>query len=99
MENKVAASTRKYLWAKKENAEQYIPYLKEFEQYLSQYYSYALRYRIIKPLINISKNIGNLLEITEEDVRTFYWQYDRKTRRRHIYAYRRYKEFLQNKKP
>lgn len=88
----------RYYTTKNKAVEQYIPYFEEFRQYMRQHYSYALVYKVIKPLINISKNIGNLLEITEKDVRKYYWKYNRKVRRRHIYAYRRYKEFLEKKR-
>jgi len=48
--------------------------LEEFKQYRHQQYSYVLTYKVIKPLVNISKNVGTLLEIGEEDIKNYYWK-------------------------
>jgi len=46
--------------------------LEEFKQYRDQQYNYVLTYKVIKPPVNISKNVGTLLKIGKEDIKNYY---------------------------
>ncbi|ACS89878.1 hypothetical protein [Thermococcus sibiricus] len=62
----------RYYTVKNRTIGQCISCLEEFKQYRDQQYNYVLTYKVIKPPVNISKNVETLLKIGKEDIKNYY---------------------------